>query len=70
MKITVRIKLASRSWTVLFTLTYFFFYINSPLLLENKKNVTIAISSSKLDHRPLFNDIYYKTILVRGLVSI
>ena len=30
-------KLASRSWPVLFTLIYFFLYIHSPVLLQNKK---------------------------------
>ena len=30
----------------------------------------IAVFLSKLDHRPLFNYIYYETILVGGLVSI
>ena len=31
-------KLTLRSWPVLFTLTYFFLYIHSPLLLENIQN--------------------------------
>ena len=57
-------KLASRSWPVLFTLTYFFLYMHSPLLLENGKVVAIAIFLTKLDHIQLFNDIYYETILV------
>ena len=37
-KITVSVKkkLASTLWPVLFTLAYFFLYINSPFLLENK----------------------------------
>ena len=48
---------ASRSWPILFTLSYFFLCIHSPLLLENEV-VLIDISLSKLDRRPLFNDIY------------
>ena len=50
-------KFASRSWPILFTLSYFFLCIHSPLLLENEV-VLIDISLSKLDRRPLFNDIY------------
>ena len=46
----------------------FFLYIHSPLLLENKVNV-ITVFLSKLD-RPLFNYIYYETVLVWGFVSI
>ena len=42
---------------------------NNKKLLENKVFM-IAIYLSKLDHKLLFNDIYYKTILVWGLVSI
>ena len=34
------------------------------------KVVLIAVFLRKLDHRPLFNHIYYETILVWGLVSI
>ena len=45
-------------------LPIFFLYILYPVLLENKKVVVIAVFLSKLDHRPLFNDIYYETILV------
>ena len=61
MKITASVtKSSSRSEAMLFTLTYFFFlYINSPLLLENKKITVIAVFLlNKLDHRPLFNYIF------------
>ena len=59
-------KLTSRSWPKLFTLTYYFFYIHFPFLLENKKIVVLAVFLCKLvlDHRPPYNDIYYKTILM------
>ena len=43
--------------------------IHTPLLKENEIFVVIAVFLSKLDHRTLFNDIYYKIILVWGLVS-
>ena len=52
--------------------TYLMFsyrYTHTPLLKENEIFVVIAVFLSKLDHRTLFNDIYYKTILVWGLVS-
>ena len=39
-------KVASRLWFVLFTLTYFFLYIHSPLLLENKKLLWPLFSSA------------------------
>ena len=35
---------------------YLFLYIHSPILLENKK-LLWSVFHSKLDHRPLFNDI-------------
>ena len=43
-------------------LPIFFLYINSPLLLE--KAVVIAVFLSRMDHRPLFNDVYYESTLV------
>ena len=49
-------------------LPIFFLYIHSLLLLGNKKMLLLLFSSEKLDHRPLFNDIYYDTILVWRLV--
>ena len=48
------IELASRSWSVLFTLISFL-YIHSPLMLENKKVVVITVFLNKLYHRSLFN---------------
>ena len=64
-------KLSSRSWPVLFTPTNFFFlYTYSPLLPKNKKLLWLLFFLSNKNHRPLFNDIYYETILVWGLVSI
>ena len=51
--------------------TYRFFSFTYTLLLYWKKKVVlIAVFLSKLDHRPLFNDIYYETILVWGFVSV
>ena len=61
-------KLASRLWLVLFTLTYFYLYIDSPFLMESNCCCDYCFLS-KLDHRPLFSDINYKTILVWGLSS-
>ena len=58
-------KLASISWPVLFTLNYFFLIHT----LSSSAAVVIAAFLSKLDHRPLFNYIYYETILMRELVS-
>ena len=48
------IELASRSWSVLFTLISSL-YIHSPLMLENKKVVVITVFLNKLYHRSLFN---------------
>ena len=48
----------------------FFSYTYPLILLENKKVVVIAVFLSKLDRRPLFNDIYHDTNVVSGLVSI
>ena len=39
-------KLASRLWPMLFTLTFFFLNIHSPLLLENKKLWWLLFSSA------------------------
>ena len=50
--------------------TYFFFLIHAFFSSAgNKKVVVITIFLSKLDHRPLFNNIYCDTILVFGLLS-
>ena len=44
--------------------TYFFSdYMHSLLVLENKKHCDRCFIG-KLDHKLLFNDIYYDTILV------
>ena len=50
-------------------LPIFFLYIHSPLLLENKLFWSLFSSANK-GNRPLFNDIYYNTILVWELVSV
>ena len=63
-------KLAWRLWPVLFTLTDFFLLHTLSSSTGKKKVVLIAVFLSKLDHRPLFNDIYYETILVWGFVSV
>ena len=57
-------KLASRTWTVLFTLTYFSIFFLIHAVCWKIKIVVIVVFLSKLDHRPLFNDIYYNTILL------
>ena len=55
---------------MLFTLTDFFL-IHKPSSSAGKlKVVLINVFLSKLDHRLLFNDIYYKAFLVQGLISI
>ena len=41
-----------------------FSYIHSPLV-EECKVVVITVFLSKLGHRPLLNDTYYETILVK-----
>ena len=51
-------------------LPIFLLYIQYPLLLENVEVVMIVVFLSKLDHRSLFNDIYYRNVLVWGLVSV
>ena len=50
-------------------LNIFFLYIHSPLL-GGKLKIVVTVILSKLDHRPLFNEIYYKTILMRELILI
>ena len=44
-------------------LTIFFLYIHSPFS-AGKLKVVVGVILSKLEHRPLFNNIYYRTILV------
>ena len=63
-------KFASRSRPMLFTLTGFFLLHTLFSFVVKQKIVAIAIFLSKLDHRPLFSYLYYKTILVWGLFSI
>ena len=63
-------KFASRSWPMLLTLPNFFL-MNTLLSFARKSQVAaIAVFPSKLDHRPLFNDIYYKFSLVPGFAWI
>ena len=52
-------------------LQIFFWYIHSPPLLESEciRNIS-KLDLSKLDHSPLFSDIYCKTSVVWGLISI
>ena len=50
-------KLISRSWPVLFTLTYLFLIHEFCSSAGKQKVVVIAVFLNKLDHRPLFNDI-------------
>ena len=50
-------KLASRSWPALFRLTYFSLIHTLSFSAGKYKVVAIAGLLSKLDHRPLFNDI-------------
>ena len=52
-------------------LTYFFFIMISPFLVQDKKKVVvIAVFPNKLEHRPIFNQVYCKTILIWGSISI
>ena len=46
----------------------FFPCIHSPPLLKNEKLLWLLFFSNS-DYRPLFSDIYYKTILMWGIVS-
>ena len=49
---------------MLFTLTNFFFKHTLSSSEGKQKFALIAVFLSKLDHRPLFNGIYYETIPV------
>ena len=51
-------------------LTIFFLYIYTLSSSAGKLAVAVAVILSKLDHRPMLNDTYYKTTLVRELISI
>ena len=57
-------ELLSRSWHVLFFTLNYFFLIHTLSSSARKLKVVVAVILSKLNRRPLFNDIYYKTILV------
>ena len=63
-------KVASRLHSMLFTLTKFFLKHTLSSSEGKQKFALIAVFLSKLDHRPLFNGIYYETIPVWGLVSL
>ena len=52
-----------------FTLNYFLL-IHTLSSSSGKLKVIVAVILSKLDHMPLFNDIYYNATLVRELISI
>ena len=56
----VRIKIVARA---IYTYLFFLMYTLSSSAVK-KKVVVIAVFLSKLDHRPLFNDLYYGTILI------
>ena len=67
-------KLASRSWPMLFTL-FFFSYTYTPLFCWEIKSCCGHCFPQQIrplfnDHRPFFNDIHYKIILVSRLLSI
>ena len=62
-------KLAPRSWPALFTLTNFLL-IHTLSSAGKWKVVVISLFLSKLYHRPLFNNIYYETILRTGFNTI
>ena len=59
-------KLASRSWPVLFTLTCYFPVHAFSSSARKEKVVVIAVFLSKLDHRLLFNNICYQTVVRIG----
>ena len=62
--------LASRSWPVLFTLTYIFLIqVHSPVLLKNRIVVAILLSSEN-KWSLILVQWYYDSILVWGLVSV
>ena len=56
----------SRSWPVLFTLTYFWFL--HTLFYSKIKVVAIVVFLRKLYHRPLFSYICFKIIVVWRMV--
>ena len=65
MKITTSVTKDSHQDHVMcyfFTLNYFFL-IHALSSFARKLIVDVAVIPRKLDHRPLFNDIYCKTIL-------
>ena len=57
-------KVASVFQPTLFSLNKFFLKDKLSSSKGKKKFVVIAVFLTKLGHRPLFNDIYYKTIPV------
>ena len=63
-------ELPSRSWHVLFFTLHYFSLIHTLSFSAGKLKVAVAVILSKLDYRPLFNNIYYKIILVWELISI
>ena len=66
MKITVKVTKSSHldQGLCYLHLSIFFFCVHSSLLQQNKKLLQSLFFLSKLDHRPLFSYIYYKTILM------
>ena len=50
--------------------TYFFSYTYTILFCWKIKVIVITVFLTKIDHRLLFNSIYYKTVLVWRLVSV
>ena len=63
-------ELPSRSWHVLFFTLHYFSLIHTLSFSAGKLKVAVAVILSKLDYRPLFNNIYYKIILVWEPISI
>ena len=61
-------ELPSRSWHVLFFTLHYFSLIHTLSFSAGKLKVAVAVILSKLDYRPLFNNIYYKIILVWELI--
>ena len=57
-------KVASRLRSMLFTLTKFFLKHTLSSSEGKYKSAVIAVFLNKLDHRPLFNGVYYETIPV------
>ena len=62
-------KLALRLWPMLFTLTYFFLIHTLPSF-AGKLKVAVVSFSQQTRPQTTVQCIYYKTILIRGLVSI